>query len=165
MVYEDAEKLYAEVKKDGEAMFEEAIGVIFGQEVKPFTQATMATGGQIVAYNTTSFARRDIIEVPLTPGKRAQELLQQVAQVSVDGSTGYALMDGSQGTGVARPIGMFADCMPVSGEFDANDVDMGSANIILVFTNGADHLIMRNAGVQLTISNGRITSLLDVQLE
>jgi alpha-mannosidase len=31
-----------------------------------------------------------------------------------------------------------------------------------VFTNNSDHLILCNSSVQLTISKGRITSLLDV---
>jgi hypothetical protein len=35
---------------------------------------------------------------------------------------------------------------------------------MIVFTNGSDHFVMRNSSVQLTISNGRITSLLDTQL-
>ena len=33
-----------------------------------------------------------------------------------------------------------------------------------VFTNGSDKFVLRNASVQLMISKGRITSLLDVKL-
>ena len=32
-----------------------------------------------------------------------------------------------------------------------------------VFTNGSDHFVLRNASVQLAISNGRISSLVDVK--
>ena len=39
------------------------------------------------------------------------------------------------------------------------------ANVLSVFTNGSDHFVLRNSSVQLTISEGRITSLYDVQLE
>jgi hypothetical protein len=39
----------------------------------------------------------------------------------------------------------------------------GSFGFMIVFTNGPDHFVMRNSSVQLTISNGRITSLLDTQ--
>lgn len=35
---------------------------------------------------------------------------------------------------------------------------------IPVYTNGSDHFVLRNAGVQLTISKGRISSLVDVKL-
>lgn len=34
-----------------------------------------------------------------------------------------------------------------------------------VYTNGSDHFVLRNSGVQLTISKGRITSILDVKLK
>jgi alpha-mannosidase len=34
----------------------------------------------------------------------------------------------------------------------------------IVYTNGSDHFVLRNEAVQLTISEGRITSLLDVKL-
>jgi hypothetical protein len=33
-----------------------------------------------------------------------------------------------------------------------------------VYTNGGNHFMLRNASAQLTISRGRIKSLLDVQL-
>lgn len=35
---------------------------------------------------------------------------------------------------------------------------------VIVFTNGTDHFVLRNANVQLTISEGRVTSLIDVRL-
>jgi len=34
-----------------------------------------------------------------------------------------------------------------------------------VYTNGSDHFVLRNACVQLTISKGRISSLVDVKLK
>ncbi|KAJ7845556.1 hypothetical protein B0H14DRAFT_3454982 [Mycena olivaceomarginata] len=36
---------------------------------------------------------------------------------------------------------------------------------VSVYTNGADHFVLRNANVQLSISKGRITSLVDVVLK
>jgi hypothetical protein len=35
---------------------------------------------------------------------------------------------------------------------------------VIVFTNGTNHFVLRNASVQLTISEGRINSLIDVKL-
>lgn len=32
-----------------------------------------------------------------------------------------------------------------------------------MYTNGSDHFVLRNAGVQMTISKGRISSLIDVK--
>src|SRR5882757_9432582 len=37
-------------------------------------------------------------------------------------------------------------------------------SLLTVYTNGSDHFVLRNASVQLTISKGRITSLVDVDL-
>ncbi|KAI0085525.1 glycoside hydrolase family 38 protein [Irpex rosettiformis] len=145
MVYDDAEKLYAEVRKDGEALLEAAFKTLFPDSV-PLSKATNARSpGTIVAYNTTFFPRRDVIQVLLS-GKTSG-LKSQVVQASADGSVGYALMDCSEGEHVARPSGLFANSMPVSAH-----------------TNGLDHFVLRNSSVQMTISGGRITSILDVEL-
>lgn len=106
MVYEDAEKLYTEVRKDGKHMINEAFKALFpsSPDVSP---------GQIVAYNTTFFPRRDVVKIPLSGN--GSKLRSQVVQASKDGSYGYALMDGSNGGHVARPTGLFADCLPASG--------------------------------------------------
>ncbi|PSR71657.1 hypothetical protein PHLCEN_2v12510 [Hermanssonia centrifuga] len=142
MVYDDAEKLYAEVRKDGEYLLEEAFGALFPKSL-PLTSATVKAPGNIVAFNTTPFPRRDVVQVPLSPQMRSK-----VVQGSKDGLTGFALFDCSKGENLAHPTGFFADCMPVS-----------------VFTNNSDHFVLRNSSVQLTVSKGRITSLIDVQLE
>ncbi|KAI0071984.1 hypothetical protein K474DRAFT_1668357 [Panus rudis PR-1116 ss-1] len=139
MVYGDAEKLYAEVRKDGKLLIDEAFKALY---------PTPAKGGQetIIGYNTTFFPRRDVVNVPLTGSNAA--LKNKVVQASKNGTYGYALLDGTNGGHVSQCSGLFADCMPVS-----------------VFTNGRDHFVLRNASVQLTIADGRITSLYDVQLE
>ncbi|KZT05154.1 glycoside hydrolase family 38 protein [Laetiporus sulphureus 93-53] len=143
MVYDDAEKLYAEVRKDGEQLLEDAFSALFPKSIS----LSNATGGlgKLVAFNTTSFPRRDVVKVPLRGG--AARLKSQVVQVSKDGTEGFALMDCAEGGNLALPNGLFADSMPVS-----------------VFTKGSDHFVLRNQSVQLTISDGRITSLLDVEL-
>ncbi|KII92975.1 glycoside hydrolase family 38 protein [Plicaturopsis crispa FD-325 SS-3] len=148
MVYDDAEKLYAEVQKEGKSIIEEAFDVLFPKSV-PITVTTpsksLSGAGRIVAFNTTFFPRRDIVQVPLKAAGR--ELKSKVVQTSKDGAVGYALMDCTQNTSLAISRGLYADCMPAS-----------------VHTNGADHFVLKNSSVQLTISKGRITSLLDVQL-
>ncbi len=110
MVYDDAEKLYAEVRKDGEYLLEEAFGALFPKSF-PLTSATVKAPGNIVAFNTTPFPRRDVVQVPLSPQMRSK-----VVQGSKDGLTGFALFDCSKGENLAHPTGFFADCMPVSGE-------------------------------------------------
>ena len=93
MVYDDAEVLYGEVKKDGEALLEEAFSVLFPNSV-PLTSSTrsksLAGSSKIVAYNTTFFPRWDIIKVPLA--KAGSALKAQILQASDDGKEGYAIM-------------------------------------------------------------------------
>ncbi|KAH9914289.1 glycoside hydrolase family 38 protein [Fomitopsis serialis] len=145
MAYEDAEKLYAEVRKEGTQLLEEAWSAIFPESYPLSKTAALSRRGTLMGFNTTHLARRDVVKVPLTSG--AAKLKAQVVQASKDGSYGYALMDCSEGGQLAASSGLFADCMPVS-----------------VFTNGSGHFVLRNSSVQLTISEGRISSLLDVEL-
>ena len=114
MVYDDAEKLYAEVRKDGETLLEEAFKAIFPPSVSLADPAFKSKKtGTIVGFNTTFFPRRDIVEVPLTGA--AQRLKSQVVQTSKNGTSGLALFHCAAGGGVAYGTGMYADCKPVSG--------------------------------------------------
>ncbi|KAG1869378.1 glycoside hydrolase family 38 protein [Suillus subalutaceus] len=123
MVYDDADKLYAEVREACTGLLEDAF----------------------IAFNATSFARHDVIKVPLS--RDAARMKAQVIQTSADGKHGYALMHSVGNKVMSQPVGMYSVCMPAS-----------------VFTNGTDHFVLRNANVQLTISEGRISSLIDVKL-
>ncbi|CAL1697504.1 unnamed protein product [Somion occarium] len=138
MVYKDAEILYSEVRKDGKRLIEEAFKALF-------PTSAQSGPGSIIAYNSTFFPRRDVVKIPLKGS--ASRLRSQVVQASKDGSCGYALLDGTNGGHISHCTGLFADCMPVSA-----------------FTNGTDHFVLRNSSVQLTISDGRISSLIDVEL-
>ncbi|KAJ7639802.1 glycoside hydrolase family 38 protein [Mycena polygramma] len=152
MVYDDAEALYAEVRVAGQKMLDDALDVILGGSTQPATTATALD--QLVAYNTTFFPRREVVRVPLPGGANAtaNSLLRgQVAQLAADGSEGYAVVHCAGG---GRPAVLGAP--PVTEAWGFAPVS--------VYTNGADHFVLRNASVQLTISKGRITSLVDVQL-
>lgn len=120
MVYDDAEKLYAEVKKDGEALLEEAFSVLFPNSV-PLTPSTrskaLAGSSKIVAYNTTFFPRWDIIKIPLA--KAGTSLKSQILQASDDGREGYAIMHCANGAGAGElkhpSNALHAHLKPVSG--------------------------------------------------
>ena len=119
MVYDDAEKLYAEVRKDGETLLEEAFKVIFPPSVSLTDPAFKSKKtGTIVGFNTTFFPRRDIVEIPLAGA--ASKLRSQVVQASKDGAVGLALMDCRAGGGVSFGTGMYSDCKPVSGMFNCH---------------------------------------------
>ncbi|KAJ7872246.1 glycoside hydrolase family 38 protein [Mycena leptocephala] len=150
MVYDDAEKLYAEVRAAGEEMLEDALDVILGGFTQPAAAATALE--QLVAYNTTFFPRREVVRVPLPGGANVNSALRgQVAQLAADGTEGYAVVHCAGG---GRPAVLGAP--PVTEAWGFQPVS--------VYTNGSDHFVLRNASVQLTISKGRITSLVDVQL-
>ncbi|TFK38533.1 glycoside hydrolase family 38 protein [Crucibulum laeve] len=152
MVYDDAEKLYAEVKQDGEALLEEAFGILFPGSVRltPKTKLkSLGSSAKIVAYNTTPFTRWDVVKIPLYGASAG--LKSQVLQASDDSKAGYAIMQspaGSAGCLHTPSNALHAHLKPVS-----------------VYTNGSDHFVLRNGSVQLTISQGRISSLIDVKLD
>lgn len=116
MVYDDAEKLYAEIREDVDALLEEAFGALLNKSV-PISQEkpakSLESSGSLVAINTTFFPRRDVVKIPLRGASSA--LKTKVVQTSLDGSIGYALMDCSEGGNLALPKGLFADSMPVQG--------------------------------------------------
>jgi alpha-mannosidase len=115
MVYEDAEKLYAEVRKDGQDLLEEATLVLLPKSV-PMTATSLAKGNNdIIGINTTFFPRRDIVEVPLNAA--VANIKSRIIHTSKDGTKGYALLSYGKGDHLARPSGFFSDCMPVSGEY------------------------------------------------
>ncbi|KAJ8597085.1 glycoside hydrolase family 38 protein [Rhizopogon salebrosus TDB-379] len=139
-------KLYAEVREVCTGLLEEAFGILFPQSSPLLSPSKCET---IVAFNPTSFERHDVVKVPLSGNAR---LKAQVVQASSDGKYGYALMH-SRGNGiVAQPTGMFANCAPASGMSH------------VLYTNGTDHFVLRNNNIQLTITEGRIRSLIDVKL-
>ncbi|EGN94808.1 glycoside hydrolase family 38 protein [Serpula lacrymans var. lacrymans S7.3] len=155
MVYDDAEKLYGEVRKACDSALEEAFQALFAKSIPVLGDRSIKALSQpsdLIAINTTSFSRRDVVKIPLQgSGSALKSLKSKIVQVSTDGAFGYALMNCSEGDNVATATGLFADSLPVSGG-------------LVVFTNGSDHFVLRNASVQLTISDGRITSLVDVKL-
>ncbi|ESK96763.1 glycoside hydrolase family 38 protein [Moniliophthora roreri MCA 2997] len=145
MVYDDAELLYAEVNKEGNRLIDEALKVVYPDSA-PFTPITKLRPdtrlSDIVAFNPTPFPRREVIKLPISgisPGLRSA-----VAQVDPDGRFGYALMN--------------------NGALDSTVHNSIGSLHASVFTNGSDHFVLRNSSVQMTISGGRITSLLDVAL-
>lgn len=121
MVYDDAEKLYAEVKDSGGALLDEALGVLFPDSL-PFTASSglknLKGYNKIIAYNTTFFPRWDIIKIPLSSVSSA--LKAQVMQASDDGKEGYAVMQTDAGSQVGMlrtpSSALHAQLLPASGE-------------------------------------------------
>ncbi|KAF8549819.1 glycoside hydrolase family 38 protein [Imleria badia] len=146
MVYDDAEQLYSEVRKDCQALLEDAFGVLLSDSVPLSGDSSISQPFNVVAVNTTPFARRDIIKIPMSGA--GQNLLPGSVQTSVDGNHGYVLLQTQENEIIAQPAVASTEHGPVSAH-----------------TNGSDHIILRSSSLQLTISQGRITSLYDVKLK
>ncbi|KAH9958156.1 glycoside hydrolase family 38 protein [Russula dissimulans] len=147
MVYEDAEKLYAEVREDTEVLLEKALAVLYpGSHPLSSGVPESASGPLTVfAHNTTPFARQEIVRVPLAKGGISSG---NVLQTTSDGKEGYVVLEGGAGGGLVLPSQISVK--------DFNDVTVHSAN--------SDSFVMRNGFVQLTVAGGRITSVFDVRL-
>jgi alpha-mannosidase len=129
MVYDDAEKLYAEVAKDGKDMFEEAVGALAPDTV-PLSALSSPTSSdqanlpghpsnwRLVGLNTVHASRREVVEVPLV-GPGAMKLRGEVVQIAKDGSRAFAIMETDDphidGAGLLSAKGMYADLQPVAG--------------------------------------------------
>ena len=129
MVYDDAEKLYAEVAKDGKDMFEEAVGALV-PDTLPLTALSSPTSSdqthlpshpgkwRLVGLNTVHAPRREVVEVPLV-GPGAIKLRGEVVQIAKDGSKAFAIMETDDphisGAGLLSAKGMYADLQPVAG--------------------------------------------------
>lgn len=110
MVYDDAEKLYAEVRKDGDAMLDEAFSVLF-PDSRPMTTATVLNIQQLIAYNTTFFPRQQVVKVPFN---RSKGIRAHGLQVSRTEDVAYYVM-GAKAAGPSQAISDLNDIAPVSG--------------------------------------------------
>lgn len=119
MVYEDAEQLYAEVARDGKALFKEATSTYL-RDIIPLSSIiesqALVENGHLIALNTVHHTRREVVEIPLL-GPAAIRLKSEVVQISRDGSKGYALMGSEDNRGgFLRAKGIYADLQPATGE-------------------------------------------------
>lgn len=146
MVYEDAEQLYSEVRKDCQALLEDALAVLLSNSMPLFGDSPVSQPFNIIAVNTTPFARRDIVKIPMSGA--GQSLLAQPAQTTADGKHAYVLLETQENGILAQPV--------------VSSTEHGSVS---AFTNGTDHVILWSRSLRLTISQGRITSLYDVKLK
>jgi alpha-mannosidase len=164
MVYDDAEKLYAEVQADGRDMLEEAFKVLFPESVRLSRINDLTHLDQIAAINTTFFPRLEVIEIPLESASLS--LKSQLIQSSKDGKIGYLLMQCQAGERLAlsKALQLSSGLTPVTGKLGVHSALILGLISAKVYTNGSDHFVLRNATVQLTISDGRISSLYDIEL-
>jgi alpha-mannosidase len=81
MVYEDAEKLYSEVAKDGHQMIQKALDSLIG----PSTSSSK----DMIALNTIPMPRCEVVKVPLVGA--SPSTVDRFDQVTHNGKCGYGL--------------------------------------------------------------------------
>ncbi len=103
MVYEDAEKLYAEVRVDTETLVDKALAVLYPGSLPLSSAAPASTSGPLAvfAHNTTPFARRDVVRVPL--GEKGISSGNVLLQKTSDGKEGYVVLESGAGGGLSLP--------------------------------------------------------------
>lgn len=117
MVYDDAEKYYAEIAATGQELLEEAFGVLFPKSIPIALDRPIRSmdKGSILGYNCLPTPRMDVVKIPMA-GSGALRLRSEAVQITKDGSSGYLLMDSPNGTGLATTRGLFADVQPATGD-------------------------------------------------
>ena len=128
MVYQDAEKLYAEVRADVEAVIDNALCALYPGSVQLSPVGTAPTSGPLTvfAHNTTPFPRRDIVRVPLAGGRISSG---NVSQTTSDGKEGYVVLEGGAGGGLVLPSQISAK-------------DLGGGEIFITFLGRYRRLIL-----------------------
>jgi len=103
MVYGDAEKLYAEVRADTDALVDRALAVLYPSSLPLSSAVSTSTSGPLTvfAHNTTAFARRDVVRVPL--GERGISSGDILLQKTGDGKEGYVVLECGAGGGLVLP--------------------------------------------------------------
>jgi len=103
MVYEDAEKLYAEVCTDTETIVDRVLAILYPSSLPLSAAVPMSSSGPLTvfAHNTMPFARRDVVRVPL--GKRGINSGNVLLQKISDGKEGYVVLEGGAGGGLVLP--------------------------------------------------------------
>jgi len=114
MVYEDAEALYANVRKIGNELLEEAFRVLYPKSISFLTsKESEIQGGRIMALNTTPFPRMDVIKVPLSSIE--PHASDKDVQMAADSRSAYVVMHSPEAGGASSRALDSSVLMPVSG--------------------------------------------------
>ncbi|GAA6008699.1 hypothetical protein JCM10207_001690 [Rhodosporidiobolus poonsookiae] len=156
MVYEDSEKIYANLTTKGRALLEAGLSALFPDSIAldaPIPSASSGTYDALIALNTLSHPRREVVRVPLAVA-RALGDDQAAVQRSADGDA-YVVFETGKGA-VGGAVGRL----------------VGQETIASVYEGGAraraqgDEFILSTSKLQVKISKeGRMTSILDKELD
>jgi len=152
-VYEDAEKLYAEVAEKGEALLEAARqAVLYGSQKVDVAAASSNRGGRLVGLNTLSFPRQEVIRIPLEiyDGRSA------FSPSKKDDDAGFVIAKDGFGNGLIEleSLSTLRD-----------NIQMATASVALDANTGEVFYYLANEALTVQISSrGRIVSVVDTEL-
>jgi alpha-mannosidase len=96
LVYQDAEKLYAEVRADAEAAVNDVLCVLYPDFVPLSSAGAKLVSGPLTMFghDTMPFPRRDVVRVPLAEGRASSG---NVLRTTSDGKDGCVALGGGAG--------------------------------------------------------------------
>ncbi|KAI5983893.1 glycoside hydrolase family 38 protein, partial [Pisolithus albus] len=150
MVYDDAERLYSEVRRDCQKMLDEVFGVLLTAPSTACGDSVLAgKPSGFLALNLTPFSRQEVVEVPLT-GDGALPSFPTVIQRSLDGKRGYALIECEEDGICNRETSVHDECLSAS---------------VSVESVSSNNFILRTPVIKMIVCEGRITSIYDLVLK
>ncbi|TKA51106.1 hypothetical protein B0A53_05892 [Rhodotorula sp. CCFEE 5036] len=146
MVYDDAEKIYADVQEKGAALLDSALNILVPNSKSLSHPEALDS---LVALDTLGLARRELVKVPMSV---ARALDDAALQRSHDGEA-YVLFDTTGGTIVTEPVSINDTSLSRGGS---------SARARLA---GTDHVLSTDKLHVVISKEGRITSIVDRELD
>ncbi|PLW49433.1 hypothetical protein PCASD_01936 [Puccinia coronata f. sp. avenae] len=152
-VYEDAEKMYAEVAEKGEALLEAARqAALYGSQKIDVASASPSRGGCLIGLNTLSFPRQEIIQIPLEmyDGRCAFSPCKR------DDDSGFVIAKDGLGNGLIEleSLSNLREHIQLATASEVRDASTGE-----VFY----YLANKALTVQIS-SRGRVVSITDIEL-
>lgn len=153
-VYEDVEKLYAEVGQKGLALLEAARkAALYGSQTIDLETNSMNRGGSLIGLNTLSFPRQEIIRIPLDKydGRSA------FSASNADDDYGFIIAKDKHGNSLTE--------LESLNNFREN-ISFAKASTVRDPTTGELQFVLANESLTVQISTrGRIVSIIDTVLD
>lgn len=148
-VYDDLERMYADMLKSGKTLWRDALRALgIGEEAAGNTEG----GSQShIAINTLDIPRRELVSVSLDdtiPRDEAIALSHRAVQLCSGGKEALLLMEDAEGSGQAVEVSNTAQVMRT---LEAVSAEQTAHN----------EFVLKGASISIKVSHGRITSLYD----
>lgn len=158
-------QIYADTAHKGTALLEEAMKALIPGS-HPVEDCN-AEGDELIAVNTTGFARREIVKIPLAS---ARALADAAIQISHDGQA-YVLFENEGAEPVVNATSMTqlaeSKIAPARGELGRAHIRETATDLLVLVSARAvgSDFVLSNAQLSVTVSKkGCITSIVDLGL-